>query len=124
MRLFWVPASVRGENDPAKQFDTSNGNRFIHNEFGIGPGGAHRPNGIDIFWDEQGIDNCWAQNVGFGGRVTSDPPSLPQCPQGSIFQQSNPRKTAAEAPCATWDPADNPDPPGCTWFTTPARPPQ
>ena len=22
----------------------------------------------------------------------------------------------------TWDPKDNPDPPGCTWFTTPPRP--
>jgi hypothetical protein len=82
------------------------------------------PNGIDFFWDEQGIDNCWLGNVAPGGSVTSDPARLPQCPEGSIFQQSNPAKTAAEAPCATWDPDEQPDPPGCTWFTTPPRPSQ
>jgi hypothetical protein len=25
-------------------------------------------------------------------------------------------------PCATWHPVDNPDPPGCNWFTTPPEP--
>jgi len=123
VRLFWVPAAVRGENDPAKQFDTSNGNRFVFNAMGIGPGNTYRPNGVDFFWDEQGIDNCWSGNEAAAGRtVTSDPAALPQCPQGSVFQQSNPNKTAAEAPCASWDPETNPDPPGCTWFTTPPKP--
>jgi hypothetical protein len=35
---------------------------------------------------------------------------------------SNASKSAAEVPCAQWDPKTNPDPPGCTWFTTPPRP--
>jgi hypothetical protein len=122
VRLFWVPAAVRGENDPAKQFDTSNGNKFVGNQMGLGPNGTRMPNGIDFFWDEQGIDNCWLGNQAPGGRVTSDPASLPKCPQGSIFQQSNAAKSAAEAPCAAWDPEDNPDPPGCAWFTTPPKP--
>jgi hypothetical protein len=56
--------------------------------------------------------------------VTSDPLVLPACPRGSLLQSGNTAKLAAEAPCATWDPRDNPDPPGCTWFTTPARPPR
>ncbi len=124
VRLFWVPAAVRGENDPAKQYDTSNGNRFIGNQMGLGANNKRMPNGIDFFWDEQGIDNCWLGNVAPGGAVTSDPAQLPQCPMGSVFQTSNTAKTAAEAPCATWDPDEQPDPPGCTWFTTPARPPQ
>jgi hypothetical protein len=126
VRLFWVPAAIRGDNDPNHQFDTSNGNKFIHNQFGYAKG-KRQPNGVDIFWDEQGIDNCWAGNVAPGapgGKITSDPATLPICPQGSIFQQSNAAKTAAEAPCANWNPDTNPDPPGCTWFTTPAKPKQ
>jgi hypothetical protein len=123
VRLFWVPAAVRGENDPAKQFDTSNGNRFVENEMGFDHGGTYLPNGNDFFWDEQGIGNCWRGNLAAKGhKLTSDPASLPQCPQGSVFQTSNAAKTAAEAPCANWDPRDNPDPPGCTWFTTPPKP--
>jgi hypothetical protein len=126
VRLFWVPAAIRGDNDPAHQFDTSNGNKFIHNQFGYA-NGKRQPNGVDIFWDEQGIDNCWQGNVAPGapgGRITSDPATLPICPAGSMLQQSNPAKTAAEAPCAEWDPQKNPDPPGCTWFTTPPKPSQ
>ena len=125
VRLFWVPASVRGENDPAKQFDTSNGNHFIGNQMGLAPDNKRAPNGVDFFWDEQGIGNCWQGNEAPGGKVTSDPATLPQCPEGSIFQSSPaPQKFAAEAPCASWDPDTMPDPPGCTWFTTPAKPPR
>lgn len=124
VRLFWVPAAVRGDNDPAHQFDTSNGNKFIGNQMGSGAGGKRQPNGVDFFWDEQGIGNCWFGNQAPGGRITSDPASLPKCPQGSVFQQSNPTKTAADTPCAEWDPETMPDPPGCTWFTTPPKPRQ
>ena len=123
VRLFWVPAAVRGDNDPAHQFDTSNGNRFIGNELGVDARGRRRPNGIDFFWDEQGVGNCWRGNTAPGGAVTSDPATLPQCPEGSMFPQSPaPEKFAAEVPCAAWDPDRMPDPPGCTWFTTPPRP--
>ncbi len=122
VRLFYVPASIRGENDPAKQFDTSNGNKFIGNQMGLGDDNKRQPNGIDFFWDEQGIDNCWLGNEGPGGRVTSDPANLPTCPQGSPFRIGNNAKLAAEAPCATWDPNTNQFPPGCTWFTTPPKP--
>jgi len=122
VRLFWVPASIRGDNDPAHQFDTSNGNRFIGNRMGLRAGGRPAPNGIDFFWDEQGVGNCWRGNRGTGGRITSDPPTLPGCPRGSLFQQGNLAKLGAEVPCAAWDPDTMPDPPGCTWFTTPPRP--
>ena len=125
VRLFWVPATARGDNDPAHQFDTSNANRFIDNQLGVRADGKRAPNGVDFFWDEQGIGNCWLGNQAPGGKVTSDPASLPRCPQGSSFQTSpNPAKFAAEVPCAAWDPETMPDPPGCTWFTTPPRPPR
>ncbi len=31
-------------------------------------------------------------------------------------------KLASQASCATWDPYENPDPPGCDWFTRPPEP--
>jgi hypothetical protein len=120
-RLFWVPSVVRGETiaqDPSKQFDTSNGNRITGNRFGIAPDGTRKPNGVDVFWDEQGIGNCWEAN----GQITSDPASLPDCATGSKSRTGNSAKLAREAACATWDPKDNPDPPGCDWFITPPRP--
>jgi hypothetical protein len=124
MRLFWVPAQLRGENDPAKQSDTSNGNRIVNNSFGIAPDGSPAPNGQDVMWDEQGVGNCWQDNkTPTGGPLTSDPQRLPDCDSGgSLSPTSNPVKTAAEAPCVEWNPRTNPDPPGCSWFTSPPRP--
>ena len=110
VRLFWVPAAVRGENDPAKQFDTSNGNKFIGNQLGYDDG-KRQPNGVDFFWDEQGIGNCWPGNQAPGGKVTSDPATLPQCPAGlALPAVGNPAKIAAEAPCADVGSGDQPGP--------------
>jgi hypothetical protein len=124
IRLFWVPAAVRGVNDPAQQSDTSNGNRFVNNSFGTTPGGRKRPNGVDVFWDEQGVGNCWQDNTGAGGGlITSDPATLPNCTSGgSNSPVGNTAKLGNEVPCATWNPRDNPNPPGCEWFVTPERP--
>jgi hypothetical protein len=124
VRLFWVPAAIRGDNDPAHQFDTSNGNQFIGNQLGFSSSGKRAPNGVDFFWDEEGKGNCWLGNQAPGGKVTSDPASLPLCPNNGLFMPSNAAKSAAEVPCAQWDPKTNPDPPGCTWFTTPPKPSQ
>jgi hypothetical protein len=123
VRLFWVPAAVRGENDPALQFDTSNGNQFLENRMGMRPDGTRDPNGTDFFWDEEGQGNCWSGNVGAGGAPpTSDPAALPACPGGSPFSTGNSAKLAMEVPCATWNPRTNSDPAGCDWFTTPPEP--
>ncbi len=122
IRLFWVPGTIRGENDPAKQYDTSNGNQFLGNTFGTAPDGTADPNGTDVVWDEQGIGNCWQGNSGAGG-ISSDPAVLPNCDSGgSTLLTGNGVKTGMEVPCATWHPRDNPDPPGCPWFTVPEEP--
>ena len=54
-----------------------------------------------------------------GQRPSSDPPALllPACPGLDVFRPGNSAKQATLVPCATWHPIDNPDPPGCDWFT-------
>jgi hypothetical protein len=127
-RLFWVPAVIRGETgfdqgDPNRQFDTSNKNQIVQNTFGKSPDGKAMPNGVDVYWDEQGVGNCWQGNVTASGKLTSTPRTLPTCDSGgSKNPVGNSATLAREATCATWDPRDNPDPPGCDWFTTPPRP--
>ena len=82
------------------------------------------PNGVDIFWDEQGDGNCWEGNTRHRRQGDERPgdrcrPARPAARRGAA---SRPDKIGPEVPCATWDPKDNPDPPGCTWFDTPPRP--
>lgn len=123
VRLFYVPATLRGENDPSKQNDTSNYNQFTTNAMGTSPAGTRAPNGTDFVWDGEGVGNCWEGNSGAGGGpVTSDPSPLPGCPGSTVSLPPDPVKYGQEVPCATWDPASNPDPPGCAWFTTPPKP--
>ena len=47
---------------------------------------------------------------------------LPSCPGSTVVCPGVPVKTASQATCATWDPYENPDPPGCDWFTRPEEP--
>jgi hypothetical protein len=124
MRLFWVPSTLRGDNNANEQTDNSNANRIVNNHFGVTPDGKAAPNGKDVFWDEQGMGNCWEDNETAAGRsLTSDPLLLPTCASGgSLSPVSNPAKTAGDAPCAVWSPRDNDAPPGCSWFTTPDKP--
>jgi hypothetical protein len=152
--LFWVPAALRDEQDPARTYDTSANNRYEGNCMGVRPAvldpaavnftqcqGTRDPNGTDFWWDEEegqdcdeeqsgcvdtdsSLGNCWAQtggskNVGpNGGAPSSDPapPLLPDCPGIDLFRPGNGDKQAFLVPCATWSP-ENPNPPGCDWFT-------
>ncbi len=120
--LFAVPAGLRGDNDPAHQQDTSNGNRVMDNLMGVGPGGPN-PNGVDIEWDESGQGNCFEGNSGPGGAaVSSAPGSLPACPGSAVWAPPNPAVSGPLVPCAAWDPANAQMPPGCDWFVTPPEP--
>lgn len=119
--LLYVPAALRGENDPAKQFDTSNGNKVIENKMGQNPSGKSRPNGRDVLWDSQGAGNCWHGNTASAGSVNI-PPVLPDCPGSPIQLPVNAAVSATQIPCTAWDPKNLHIPPGCDWFTTPAKP--
>jgi hypothetical protein len=122
---YWIPASRRGETDPAKQRDTSHGNRYVGNLTGVTPEGAAAPNGVDFWWDEQGDRNCWQSNASPLGLPHSDPAALPDCDHpssgGPYAQQGNPAKTAVVTACAAYLPG-RPVPAGCTWLTSPPRP--
>ncbi|MEA2478837.1 MAG: hypothetical protein QOJ07_759 [Thermoleophilaceae bacterium] len=120
--LLWVPATLRGDNDPSHQYDVSNDNSFTNNHMGLRPDGTRDPNGKDFYWDEEGKGNCWQDNqTAPGESIKSDPATLPKCP-GGPFSPGMPAKTAMQASCATWDPMTNTDPPGCDWFTVPPEP--
>jgi hypothetical protein len=122
VKLLFVPAAFRGE--PEKGIDTSFDNTFADNKMGVRPDGVRDPNGNDFWWDEEGSGNCWSGNVGPGGGAPSSNvlTGLPACPGSSVFSPGVPTKTASQATCATWDPYENPDPPGCDWFTRPEEP--
>lgn len=127
--LFFVPSSLRGSDSTGQsqntgnELDTSHSNSFTGNYMGVRPDGTRDPNGTDFWWDEEGQGNCWAGNTpAEGAEIKSDPSTLPGCPEGSTFSSGNPAKSANLVPCATWNPEDNTDPPGCDWFTRPPEP--
>ena len=117
--LLSVPASLRGDNDPAHQEDTSNQNRLVNNVMGTSPDGKVMPNGMEVEWDGSGQGNCFENNQ---TRSPSDPSSLPACPGWPTYLPANPAVLGAAAPCTAWDPNTNPRPVSCDWFDTPPKP--
>lgn len=118
---FWVPASIRGENDPAKQFDTSHGNRYTGNHLNASPDGVPARNGLDFWWDEEGAANCWQDNDSATGSPTSDPAVLPDCRTPAAFSPPNLLKSNSLLPCLSWSPTNH-DPAGCSWTRSPQPP--
>jgi hypothetical protein len=117
---FWVPAPLRGEDDPALFRDTSHRNRYVDNVLGQGPDGP-LPNGVDFWWDGQGDGNCWEGNTSAAGAVTGDPAELPGCDDpsgnGPHAELGDPAKLAWLLTCL-----DDVFDPACGFATTPPRP--
>jgi hypothetical protein len=144
--LFTVPATLHGDNDPTHQLDNAHGNRYYQNSMGFDPtltiGGTTHPNGLDFYWDEGGVLNCWQENIAPPGhQIYSDPPyntgrpgnppdlggrptgtagatALPACfPQ--IQPQTpyapNAAKAALYAGCSQYNLQTNPTPAQCGW---------
>lgn len=121
--LFWVPGIVRGDTDLTAQLDTSNHNRVAENRFGFHPSGVVQPNGTDLWWDEQGLGNCWEGNVSATGTVSVDSLlPLPTCAVGSLLPVGDVTKSLQLLPCGEYNRRSNPAPARCDWFTTPAVP--
>lgn len=123
---FWVPAVLRDDYDPSHLYDTSNHNHTFENHLGINPAGDERPNGLDHWWDDQGVGNCWEDNhYGSAGRTdnfTVDPPACAD--GGSVFLPGATVKDAGFLSCSQYDRNDPTwsHPVGCTWFDDPAEP--
>ena len=116
----WIPAELRNEHDPDKQYDTSHYNRYRNNWIGVSPTGERRPNGLDFYWDGEGEGNCWEGNKTAPGRsVKSDPPVLPDCSAPSVLSPFS--RLPVVAACAAWTKQD-PNPPGCDWVEKPPPP--
>ena len=127
--LLAVPAAIRNETDPTKQFDTSHFNFFVENVMGTSPSGKTLANGIDFWWDDQGEGNCWQGNKPIEGRAithnTLYPGGLPTCAEGGSKPiPVNPYKSGSVVSCATYDRDDEffRDPPACDFYDTPERP--
>ncbi|MEV4009981.1 right-handed parallel beta-helix repeat-containing protein [Nonomuraea angiospora] len=116
--LFGVPAFIRGENDLAKQADTSDYNRYEGNVFGVSPTGERRPNGLDVWWDGQGTGNCWQGDTG-----ASSPAVLPVCAATAPALSGGANRLLAEPVkliklylCADFSASQARLPAGCDWF--------
>jgi hypothetical protein len=125
---FWVPSPLRDEYDPTKLYDTSNHNHATHNHMGITPSGAVQPNGLDFWWDDEGVGNCWEDNASSYGEPTNnflvDPG--PCAGGGSQFVPGAPVKDSGFLTCSQYNREDEfwRDPPGCEWFQGPRPPTQ
>jgi hypothetical protein len=122
----WVPAPLRDEYDPLKLYDTSNHNHYFGNRMGIAPDGHHAHNGVDFWWDDEGMGNCWDDNTSSYGTPTDnfliDPASCAD--GGSVVLPGLVVKDAGFLGCLQYNRADPfwRDPPLCNWFDTPANP--
>jgi hypothetical protein len=93
---------------------------------GIRPDGEVAHNGLDHWWDDQGVGNCWEDNVYSRGEQTDnflvDPG--PCADGGSVFLPGAPVKDADFLSCSQYDRNDPTlrHPPGCSWFDSPTRP--
>ena len=124
---FWVPAAIRNEFEPEKQYDTSNGNHYTDNVFGIHPSGVRQPNGVDAFWDEEGRGTCYQGNTGFEGAAMTNNfvAPVPDCDSGgNVFSPGVEAKLLPFVTCTQYDKSDDVmrHPPGCDWFDQPAVP--
>ncbi|WP_296601965.1 right-handed parallel beta-helix repeat-containing protein [Nocardioides sp.] len=123
---FWVPAPLRDDYDPTHLYDTSNHNHTFANQMGIDPSGDERPNGLDHWWDDQGIGNCWEDNhYGSAGRTDNFTVPPPSCAAGgSVFLPGAAVKDAGFLTCSQYDRADPSwkHPPACEWFDSPTKP--
>ncbi len=114
----WVPGFVRGANSPSDQFDTSHHNRYYGNHLGVMPDGTQVPNGMDFWWDGQGIGSCWQQPS-----AGSEPLALPPCGAdnlpgglGTARYVAEPFKLAKLYVCADYDLASARLPATCEWY--------
>ena len=114
----WAPAYFRGESLVTKQFDTSHHNRVFDNHLGVRPNGDAAANGLDVWWDGQGVGSCWqATSAG------SMPRALPRCGTGGLptgigisRYLPEPGQALALYVCTRYDLTAQRIPSDCAWY--------
>jgi hypothetical protein len=117
--LSWVPGFIRRDNHWAAQFDTSHHNRFLGNKLGLKPAGEASPNGLDFWWDGQGVDNCWQASTS----APTEPSALPGCGadgnpagMGTARLVAEPLKSLKLITCFDYNLLRAEIPSNCAWF--------
>jgi hypothetical protein len=118
----WAPGFVRNDNSFAAQFDTSNHNRYLNNHMGVSDKGQASPNGVDYWWDGQGIDNCWMTAKDSVG-VSSNIGQLPACGSDELPTAYGMKRFIGEPvatlklyTCAQYDLRHDKMPVDCDWW--------
>lgn len=115
----WVPGFVRADNGFAEQFDTSHHNRYYDNHMGVTPDGRSALNGLDFWWDGQGVHNCWRNPSSTSG---SYPEVLPECGGddlagiGTTRFVGEPASTLKMYVCSQYSISRQHIPVDCDWF--------
>jgi hypothetical protein len=117
--LSWVPGFVRNDTRFGAQFDTSHHNRYHANRMGERPDGSRAPNGMDLWWDGQGIGSCWQAPTGDG----AEPRVLPRCGTdgqltgpGTRRYVGEPGKVLKMLVCSDYSLGAASIPSDCDWF--------
>ncbi|MBX6751827.1 MAG: right-handed parallel beta-helix repeat-containing protein [Micromonosporaceae bacterium] len=117
--LSWVPGFLRGDTGLRAQFDTSHHNRYYGNRLGVDENGNPAPNGMDFWWDGQGVGSCWQTPTDAG----AEPLTFPRCganglPAGYSTARyiAEPAKVIKLYVCSRYDLASATLPSGCDWF--------
>lgn len=133
---------VRGVAEPidtdlTNPFDNSHYNRYLGNHFAentlVTPSRL-QPNGVDFWFDNSGVGNCWADNTSFAGSVTFDtgnplqtlPSNCPDGPLPNTLEQTlaeNPLRIAFLLPCINYSRTDPASKDGCEFFEPLVAPP-
>ncbi len=114
----WVPAFVRADGGLTHQVDTSHHDVYNGNILGTTPNGAAAPNGMDLWWDGQGVGSCW-QRPSNG----AEPMAPPGCRAdeapvllGTHRYLAEPGKVLKLLVCSDYDLASQRIPTDCDWF--------
>ncbi|MDI1459614.1 right-handed parallel beta-helix repeat-containing protein [Catellatospora sp. KI3] len=112
----FVPGFVRNDTSFAAQFDTSHHNRYLDNRMGVSEKGESQPNGLNFWWDGQGVGSCWTQMSDTNIRT------LPACGDddlpaiGAHRYLGEPGNTLKMYACAAYDQGRQHLPVDCDWF--------
>src|SRR5262249_32433289 len=116
---WWVPGYLRSDDSVGAQFDTSHHNRYVDNTMGQTKTGQSSPNGVDFWWDGQGVGSCWQPAGGSGAQ----PRTTPHCNANNEPAGLGPSRYVAEPTlalklyvCSRYDPTSGSIPSDCDWY--------